>query len=62
MTTDHLLKRRKPLPPHWYEVTIHTCPVCGGGETFRERRFTPKPSDPAERFHYREIYNWCNER
>lgn len=48
--------------PHWYEITIQTCPVCGGGTTFRERHYGPKPSDPMQVFHYEEIYDWCNER
>jgi hypothetical protein len=28
---------------------------------FRERRDPPKPAERAKRFHYEEIYNWCNE-
>ena len=47
---------------HWYFLSTRACPVCGGGETYRERRYGPKPSDPAKRYEYAEIYDWCNER
>jgi hypothetical protein len=38
--------------PHWYHVTYYDCPVCGGGDTIRERRAGPKPTDPAARVDY----------
>ncbi|HZL17757.1 MAG TPA: hypothetical protein VFG23_08430 [Polyangia bacterium] len=46
----------------WYFTTTVACPVCAGGFVERERRYTPKPDDPAERYEYLEIYDWCMER
>lgn len=60
MSTSGFLKQSQK--PHWYEVFVHECPVCGRGETFRERRYTPKPSDPKDRYHWSAHYDWCNER
>lgn len=40
--------------PHWYFTYQWYCVLCGRSETTRERRFTPKPGDPAERFDYTE--------
>jgi hypothetical protein len=38
----------------WYEVTAFVCVLCGHTDEYRERRWTPKPENPAERFHYIE--------
>jgi hypothetical protein len=46
----------------WYEIFVHECPVCGRGETFRERRDPPRPADPEKRYHWAAMYDWCNER
>jgi hypothetical protein len=39
------LKPRKARThrPHWYLITYSDCPVCGRSETYRERKYTPKP-------------------
>lgn len=44
----------------WYFTSYVDCPVCGRGETTRERRYSPKPADPNERFEWLEIYDHCN--
>lgn len=49
------LKRRAPLPPHWYKITIQECPICGGGEEYRER-VTVK-TYPMLR--YESVYDEC---
>lgn len=49
------MKRR-----HWYFITFEDCPVCGHGKEYRERRFTPKPKDPAKRYQYRHYWDYCN--
>lgn len=33
----------------WYHETVIECAVCGRTETIRERRWTEKPDDPADR-------------
>lgn len=42
------------LPPHWYEISIWECVLCGQTDVYRERKFTPKPEDPNERYHYHQ--------
>lgn len=37
----------------WYFLAIHECPLCGSGREYRERRYTPKPEDPTDRFEFR---------
>jgi hypothetical protein len=44
--------KRKPLPPHWYLIHTEECVLCGRGSTWRERMFTPKPEDPADRYSF----------
>ena len=48
------------MAKYWLFITHHYCPVCGGGHTYRERRFTPKPEDPNERVEWVDAYDWCN--
>lgn len=45
---------------HWYLVTIHACPICGHEKVYRERQYTPKPSNRQERIQYHEYYDWCD--
>lgn len=39
---------------YWYEIYIYECALCGHGNTYRERRYTPKPDDPQQRYHFTE--------
>jgi hypothetical protein len=45
------------LTPHWYETFTYECPACGMGQTYKERRHTPKPTDYSKIHHY--IPQWC---
>lgn len=45
---------------YWYRLTTHACPICGSEHRYRERMYTPKPEDAAERYQYIEIYDWCS--
>ena len=47
--------------PYWYLTTIEYCPVCGRETTYRERQYTEKPQDATERFHIKEVYDYCEE-
>lgn len=51
-------KRRR----RWYAITYHECPACGRGETYRERRYTPKPKRQGERVEHYEMYDYCLDR
>ncbi len=42
---------------HWYFRYIDACPLCGRESEYRERKFSPKPEDPAERVKFTEV--WC---
>lgn len=49
------------MKQHWYRITTLACPVCGGGETIRERIYGPRPEDPCDRYVYDEVYDYCLE-
>lgn len=42
---------------YWYKFYTEFCPSCGVEDSWKERRYTPKPEDPAERYSYSEV--WC---
>jgi hypothetical protein len=41
-------------PPHWYFIYRWDCVLCSKSEETRERRYTPRPEDPADRCDYEE--------
>jgi hypothetical protein len=45
---------------YWYFKSLHECPVCGRSDTYRERRYTPKPENPQDRCEYVVDYDYCN--
>jgi hypothetical protein len=47
--------QRKQLPPHWYKIHVTECVLCGGGKEHRERMYTPKPADAADRYDYEQF-------
>ncbi len=47
---------------YWYKITCVECPVCGSGETYRERQYTKRPKDIMKRHGYEQIYDHCMER
>jgi hypothetical protein len=50
------------MKQHWYRIHIRECPVCGRGETTRERVYGQRPVDPAERYDYNGMaYDYCLE-
>ena len=46
----------------WIRFTINACPICGRGDTYRERIYNkPKPKDKAKQYDYNGMaYDWCN--
>lgn len=54
------LKKRKPLPKHWYKQYIAECPVCGKDHSSRERVYGEKPKNPKEIYRYGVAYDWCD--
>lgn len=47
--------------PHWYYLTYSFCPVCGGGQIYRERRYGERPKNWQDRIEHRDAYDWCIE-
>jgi hypothetical protein len=45
---------------YWIFIEIWECPVCGDGNTYRERRYTPRPENLAERRKFVQHYDYCN--
>jgi hypothetical protein len=55
MTT---LKKSKKHPKGkgcWYLHVVTECVLCGGGEYYKVRMWTPKPKNPAERYDYSQF-------
>lgn len=46
---------------YWILTTIHECPICGRGNTYRERIYNrPKPKEPSKRYEYHDTYDYCD--
>lgn len=43
----------------WYFTTVFECPLCGRSTEYRERRWTPKPDTPQERYEW--IQDACGD-
>jgi hypothetical protein len=39
---------------YWYEFDIYYCVLCGKETIYKERKFSKKPDNINERFHYHE--------
>lgn len=44
----------------WYKIIIHECPICGGGKTYRERRYSNKPDTIWDQYERVIAYDYCN--
>lgn len=59
---ERIVTGEKPhRPKYWYRTTIQECPICGRGDTYRERMYTKKPADVRKRYIYETHYDWCME-
>lgn len=47
------------MKPHWYFITFEECPVCGRWGEYRERRYTPRPSEWWDRHEWLPSYCGC---
>lgn len=59
--SESLLDARDPKGRGaWYFTYTRECPICGQGDTTRERRHDKRPDDPAERYEF--VFHWdgCN--
>lgn len=54
--------KNKSKKKYWYKITCVECPVCGSGETYRERQYTKRPKDAMKRHEYKQTYDQCMER
>lgn len=53
-------KKENKKQKYWYHTTIYECVLCGKQTKYRERRYTTKPEDYAERYEYnQEACNNC---
>jgi hypothetical protein len=46
--------KEKPKRKYWYKFHIEECVLCGSHEETRERQYTPKPENPADRYDFRQ--------
>ena len=44
---------------YWYFISVEYCPVCGRDDTWRERRYSPRPEKWEDRHSFKEVYDWC---
>ena len=43
------------MRPHWYMIHTWYCVLCGREDTYRERRYTPRPEEPQQRVDLQEM-------
>lgn len=43
---------RKPKKGYWYEFYYSECVLCGSHNETKIRRYSSKPKDPADRYHF----------
>lgn len=44
----------------WYRIHRTECPVCGAGDTTRERVYGKKPKEPIDIYTFTEHYDYCD--
>jgi len=44
---------------HWYYIYMTECCMCGRTGTWRERRYTPRPTEWWDRHEWRSEYCGC---
>ena len=49
------IKKKNKKGKYWYYISYHECQLCGAGEEYRDRRYTPKPKDPAKRREFNQF-------
>jgi len=57
-----MAKKKKRMPKHWYKIYYGECPVCGKPKEYRERMYTPRPTNQLDRYQQladMETYDWC---
>jgi hypothetical protein len=47
-------KEKKPKKGYWYKFFYEECVLCGAHYEWKERQYTPKPEDIAERYKHIE--------
>ena len=45
---------------YWILKYTSYCPLCGKEKIYRERKYTPKPENPNERYQVDEHYDYCD--
>jgi len=44
----------------WHLIYIEECPLCGRSTTTCERRDSPRPENPADRYEYAQYWDYCD--
>jgi hypothetical protein len=44
----------------WYKIHIRECVLCMKTDEWRERMWTPKPNNPADRYDYKQFACWSH--
>ena len=50
--TIEKIDKRKGKGKYWYFITVEECVMGDSEHVYRERRYTPKPENHAERYDY----------
>lgn len=45
---------------YWYFITSEFCPQCGRTREWRERRYTPRPTEWWDRHQELEVWDGCD--
>lgn len=54
--TVEKVDKRKGKGKYWYFITISECVMGDSHSEYRERRYTPKPENGADRYLYTEYF------
>jgi len=60
MKKEKVERERKPIPSHWYFISITECVLCGNTEEIRERRFDKRPEKWEDRHEYNQTACWSH--
>lgn len=50
------IDKRKGKGKYWYYIITESCVMGDTEHEYRERRYTPKPEDNADRYEYKEYF------
>lgn len=45
---------------YWYLFNIVECPLCGKMDKYKERKYSKRPENKADRYFYEQVYDYCD--